>query len=371
MPGKHTYYVRPLAPPLPHPNQQPLSTSKKTPPSVPHAPRPLGAKKPPKKIGDFLREGELNPGERHLRDTQDDGTVTLCTLCVATVLSCDCRAEFGCPLTKKAISHFCDCLGVTAPLQTNIVPPHRGVESPPFRYPPPLKSPRGKTHKQKFHRTALGFGGEGFVYVLFRLHNDPQKTQANIFATHPVRDNPAKCLCLCFFFSLTPPPADPPPPNCRMLGIRPLTGIKIPKIGERGLRVGKPPPTPETAFRIKNPHVNTGHHGENGDLQARSTLFLLWGTWRVFYSKPSFPNFLGTFEQGVTIFAWRPGSQYDVATMRVADSAEDVAFMRQYGRRSDSADRQCTDKKMRIPTFRDTPFKCAESRLMLRIILVL
>ena len=43
----------------------------------------------------FFKGGDLNPGERHSRDTRDDGTVTLCTLRPATVLSRDCRADFG------------------------------------------------------------------------------------------------------------------------------------------------------------------------------------------------------------------------------------------------------------------------------------
>ena len=55
-----------------------------------------------------LRGGDLNTGERHSRDTRDDGTVTLCTLCAATVLSRDCRADFGRPLTKKVMSHSRD-----------------------------------------------------------------------------------------------------------------------------------------------------------------------------------------------------------------------------------------------------------------------
>ena len=70
----------------------------------------------------FLKGGDLNPGERHSRDTLDDGTVTLCTLRAATVLSRDCRADFGRPLTKKVMSHSRDGPGVTAPLRTNIVP---------------------------------------------------------------------------------------------------------------------------------------------------------------------------------------------------------------------------------------------------------
>ena len=71
----------------------------------------------------FLKGGGgLNPGERHSRDTRDDGTVTLCTLRAATVLSRDCRADFGRPLTKKAMSHSRDGPGVMAPLRTNTVP---------------------------------------------------------------------------------------------------------------------------------------------------------------------------------------------------------------------------------------------------------
>ena len=49
----------------------------------------------------FFKGGDLNPGERHSRDTRDDGTVTLCTLRAATVLSHACRADFGRPLAKK------------------------------------------------------------------------------------------------------------------------------------------------------------------------------------------------------------------------------------------------------------------------------
>ena len=66
--------------------------------------------------------GDLNPGERHSRDTRDDGTVTLCTLRAATVLSRDCRAHFGRRLTKKVMSHSRDGPGVTAPSRTNIAP---------------------------------------------------------------------------------------------------------------------------------------------------------------------------------------------------------------------------------------------------------
>ena len=49
----------------------------------------------------LFKGGDLNPVERHSRDTRDDGAVTLCTLRAATVLSRDCRADFGRPLTKE------------------------------------------------------------------------------------------------------------------------------------------------------------------------------------------------------------------------------------------------------------------------------
>ena len=85
----------------------------------------------------MLSRAFFNLGERHTRDTRDDGTVTLYTLRAATVLSRDCRADFGRPLTKRVMSHSRDGPRVTAPLRTNIVPRTGGVESPPFRSPPP------------------------------------------------------------------------------------------------------------------------------------------------------------------------------------------------------------------------------------------
>ena len=85
---------------------------------------------------------------------------------------------------------------------------------------------------------------------------------------------------------------------------------------------------------------------------------------------------LGAASQGVTTFAWRPGpgSQYDVAATRGADTVlasdcraqfgrlrkrleeGDIAFVCQYGCRSDRAERQCPGKQMRIPPFRCAPF---------------
>ena len=67
-------------------------------------------------------EWDLKPGERHSRETRDDGMVTLCTLRTATVLSRNCRPDFACPLAKQVMSHSRDSPGVTAPLRTNIVP---------------------------------------------------------------------------------------------------------------------------------------------------------------------------------------------------------------------------------------------------------
>ena len=84
----------------------------------------------------FLKGGDLNPGERHSRDTRDDGTVTFCTLRAATVLSRDCRADFGRPLTKKVMSHLRDGPHVTAPSRTNIVPLTRVWNPPPSVTPP-------------------------------------------------------------------------------------------------------------------------------------------------------------------------------------------------------------------------------------------
>ena len=68
--------------------------------------------------------------------------MTLCTLRVTTVLSRDCRADFGRPLTKKVMSHSRDGPGVTAPSRTNIVPLTRVWNTSPSVTPPPLKSPR-------------------------------------------------------------------------------------------------------------------------------------------------------------------------------------------------------------------------------------
>ena len=62
--------------------------------------------------------------------------MTLRALRAATVLSRDCRADFGRPLTKKVVSHSRDGPGVTAPLQTNIVP-LTGVWNPPPSDTPP------------------------------------------------------------------------------------------------------------------------------------------------------------------------------------------------------------------------------------------
>ena len=70
--------------------------------------------------GIFYGEG-LNQGERHSCDTRDDGTVTLCALRAATVLSRNCCADFGRPLAEQVMSHSRDGPDVTAPLRTNTV----------------------------------------------------------------------------------------------------------------------------------------------------------------------------------------------------------------------------------------------------------
>ena len=83
--------------------------------------------------------GDLNPGERHSRVTQADGTVTFCTLRATTGLVV---AHVLVVLKKQAMSHSGDGPGVTAPLRTNIVP-LTGKWQPPAPPPSPsLKSPR-------------------------------------------------------------------------------------------------------------------------------------------------------------------------------------------------------------------------------------
>ena len=57
-----------------------------------------------------------------LSDTRHDGTVTLCALRAATVLSRNCCTDLGRPLAKKVMSHSRDGPGVTAALRTKIVP---------------------------------------------------------------------------------------------------------------------------------------------------------------------------------------------------------------------------------------------------------
>ena len=88
----------------------------------------------------IVKGGDLNPGERHSRDTRDDNTVTLCTLRAATVLSRACRADFGRPLTKKVM-----CTRVTVRVsrhhcrQTLYLSPGCGIPPPHCVTPPPLK----------------------------------------------------------------------------------------------------------------------------------------------------------------------------------------------------------------------------------------
>ena len=85
----------------------------------------------------YLKGGGL--GERHSRVIRDDGMATLCTLRAATVLSRNCCADVGRPLTKKVMTRSRDGPGVTAPLWTNIVP-LTAVWNPPLPL-PLLKAP--------------------------------------------------------------------------------------------------------------------------------------------------------------------------------------------------------------------------------------
>ena len=48
-------------------------------------------------LSGIFKGGDLNPGERHSRVTRHDGTVTLCALRTATVLSRNCCSDFGVP----------------------------------------------------------------------------------------------------------------------------------------------------------------------------------------------------------------------------------------------------------------------------------
>ena len=105
----------------------------------------------------IFKGGELNPGERHSRDARDDGTVALCTLRAATVLSRDCRADFGRSLTKQVMSHSRDGRGVTAPLRTNIVP-LTGVWNPPPLPLPPLKGPQLEVPRVRLRTSGVESG---------------------------------------------------------------------------------------------------------------------------------------------------------------------------------------------------------------------
>ena len=72
----------------------------------------------------------------------------------------------------------------------------------------------------------------------------------------------------------------------------PLTGVKFPKIGKRGLRGEKLPfpIAPENgALTQTNPHFSTGYHKENGDFLDSGAI----GNGSFLTPKPSFP-ILGT-----------------------------------------------------------------------------
>ena len=68
-------------------------------------------------------------GEQHSHVTRDDGTVTLCSLRAATVLSCDCCTDFGRPLTKpkEAMPHSRDGPGAGNGFSLRSLPPFTGV----------------------------------------------------------------------------------------------------------------------------------------------------------------------------------------------------------------------------------------------------
>ena len=90
-------------------------------------------------------------GERHSRDTRDDGMVTLCTLRAATVLSRDCRADFGRPSTKKVMSHSRDGRVSRHHCgQTLYLSPGCGIP-PPSVTPPPLKKSRNSPETKSGH----------------------------------------------------------------------------------------------------------------------------------------------------------------------------------------------------------------------------
>ena len=88
-------------------------------------------------IGQFLKGGgTLTRGN----DTRVTPGMTV-PVRTATVLSRNCRADFGHRLTKKVMSHSRDSPGVTAPLRTDIVPLRvPGVWNPPLPLPPLKKS---------------------------------------------------------------------------------------------------------------------------------------------------------------------------------------------------------------------------------------
>ena len=72
--------------------------------------------------------------------------MTLCALHAAAVLSPNCCADFGRSFPRKVMSHSHGGPGVTAPLQTNIVP-FTAVWNPPSVTPPLRKPPRHNNSK--------------------------------------------------------------------------------------------------------------------------------------------------------------------------------------------------------------------------------
>ena len=88
--------------------------------------------------------------------------MTLCALHAATVMSRNCCADFGHPLTKKVMSHSRDGPSVTAPLQTDIVR---------LTAYPPLKSPRNdyKYERRRIVVTKIHANLVFQVYLVFEV----------------------------------------------------------------------------------------------------------------------------------------------------------------------------------------------------------
>ena len=68
----------------------------------------------------FLSRGDDNQGERQLRGSGDDGTMTLCPLRADSFLSRKCSAQFDTPRTRRGYSHLRDgALSLRTPRATS------------------------------------------------------------------------------------------------------------------------------------------------------------------------------------------------------------------------------------------------------------